>query len=50
MEVKPALKKKKKAAKQKGSLQWDEDAIAEHDQLRGTRMKVSDIDYQNLEL
>jgi hypothetical protein len=26
--------------KKKGHLKWDEEVIAEHDQLRGTRMKV----------
>ena len=29
--------------KHKGHLKWDEEVIAEHDQLRGTRMKVSVI-------
>lgn len=28
--------------KKKGHLKWDEEVIAEHDQLRGTRMKVRD--------
>ena len=28
------------ARKKKGHLKWDEEVIAEHDQLRGTRMKV----------
>mmetsp|Transcript_26423 Transcript_26423/g.39058 ORF Transcript_26423/g.39058 Transcript_26423/m.39058 type:complete len:141 (+) Transcript_26423:94-516(+) len=43
IKVKPALKKKNSAKKDsKGSLQWDEDAIAEHDQLRGTRMKIEE--------
>ena len=29
------------ARRKKGHLKWDEEVIAEHDQLRGTRMKVS---------
>lgn len=45
--VKPALKKNLSgkvpapSKKPKKGLKWDEEAIAEHDQLRGTRMKVS---------
>ena len=35
--INDTIRKKKK--KKKG-LQWDEEVIAEHDQLRGTRMKV----------
>ena len=31
---------KKKKDKQNRALTWDEHAIEEHDQLRGTRMKV----------
>jgi len=42
--VKPALvdvkRKKKKKDTHKKALTWDEHAIEEHDQLRGTRMKV----------
>jgi hypothetical protein len=49
--VKPALKKNpahssgakpgaSSARKKKKGLKWDEEVIAEHDQLRGTRMKV----------
>jgi hypothetical protein len=40
---KPALvtAKSKKKKKKVISLTWDEHAIEEHDQLRGTRMKVS---------
>ena len=42
--VKPALvsgKKKNKERKPK-DLKWDEKAIEEHDQLRGTRMKIEE--------
>ena len=50
--AKPALKKHAlpvdggttpdgdESRRKKGHLKWDEDVIAEHDQLRGTRMKV----------
>jgi len=42
---KPALvtekTKSKKKKNEKITLTWDENAIEEHDQLRGTRMKVS---------
>jgi hypothetical protein len=38
---KPALKMNSKYSKKKVTLTWDEHAIEEHDQLRGTRMKVS---------
>lgn len=37
---KPALKTNSKYSKKKVTLTWDENAIEEHDQLRGTRMKV----------
>ncbi len=38
----PALKTENSKKKKKViSLTWDEHAIEEHDQLRGTRMKVS---------
>ena len=46
MAAKPALKKKlplhngQGDVKKKKALKWDEVAIEEHDQLRGTRMKV----------
>lgn len=44
--VKPALKhgdgKKKKT--KKATLKWDEAKIQEHDQLRGTRMKIEEPD------
>jgi len=44
--VKPALKKdprkQKTEKKQKKHLKWDEVAIEEHDQLRGTRMKIDE--------
>jgi protein phosphatase inhibitor 2 len=47
--VKPALsndgkKKSKQGRKKKGDvhLKWDEDKIKEHDQLRGTRMKIDE--------
>ena len=44
--VKPALKKagsKKKSSSDKHpTLNWDEKAIAEHDLLRGTRMKIDE--------
>lgn len=39
---KPALKTHSKYTKKKVTLTWDEHAIEEHDQLRGTRMKVSE--------
>lgn len=39
--AKPALKKDKGHSKPK-HLQWDEVAIEEHDQLRGTRMKIDE--------
>ena len=45
---KPALvteKTKSKKRSEKITLTWDEHAIEEHDQLRGTRMKVS-FDFQ----
>lgn len=38
--VKPALKHDRSQKKKKKDLKWDEEVIAEHDQLRGTRMKV----------
>lgn len=41
--VKPALKKKGKTSQQK-HLKWDEEVIEEHDQLRGTRMKIDEPD------
>ena len=37
---KPALVTSKSKTKKVISLTWDEHAIEEHDQLRGTRMKV----------
>jgi hypothetical protein len=37
---KPALVTSKDQKKKEVSLTWDEHAIEEHDQLRGTRMKV----------
>jgi hypothetical protein len=43
--VKPALKKKPAPSKpdlEKKHLKWDEEAIEEHDQLRGTRMKIDE--------
>jgi len=40
--VKPALKKNHKHDKEKKHLKWDEEAIEEHDQLRGTRMKIEE--------
>ena len=40
--VKPALKKKNSDRKPKKALKWDEVAIEEHDQLRGTRMKIEE--------
>jgi protein phosphatase inhibitor 2 len=42
-QVKPALKKHagKKKSKKK-DLKWDEAKIAEHDELRGTRMKIDE--------
>ena len=44
--VKPALKKagssKKKSSDKHPTLNWDEKAIAEHDLLRGTRMKIDE--------
>jgi protein phosphatase inhibitor 2 len=41
--VKPALKKNKKSPGQaKKALKWDEEAIEEHDLLRGTRMKIDE--------
>lgn len=42
--VRPALKKKsaQSGAKGKKALKWDEVAIEEHDQLRGTRMKIEE--------
>jgi protein phosphatase inhibitor 2 len=48
--VKPALKKKKtppvqgqgKPGLEKKHLKWDEEVIEEHDQLRGTRMKIDE--------
>lgn len=48
VKVKPALKKesrkKNSAAKDRGDrhLKWDEQVIEEHDQLRGTRMKIDE--------
>ena len=32
----------RKATKQSRSLQWDEETIAEHDKLRGTRQKIDE--------
>ena len=40
--VKPALKKKTRGGGPKKALKWDEVAIEEHDQLRGTRMKIEE--------
>jgi len=42
--VKPALKKEDEAKKKAADrhLKWDEKAIEEHDQLRGTRMKIDE--------
>lgn len=41
--AKPALKKDSAADKvEKKQLKWDEKAIEEHDQLRGTRMKIDE--------
>lgn len=40
--VKPALKKNPTSDKEKKHLKWDEVAIEEHDQLRGTRMKIEE--------
>jgi protein phosphatase inhibitor 2 len=44
--AKPALKaprrQKEKDSKEKKHLKWDEEAIEEHDQLRGTRMKIDE--------
>ena len=40
--VKPALKKKTRSGKPKMALKWDEDAIEEHNLLRGTRMKIEE--------
>lgn len=40
--VKPALKLGKKPKKQNKHLKWDEQAIEEHDLLRGTRMKIDE--------
>ena len=45
--VKPALKNKEGAEPvsvggNKQSLNWDEEVIAEHDKLRGTRMKIEE--------
>lgn len=41
--AKPALKKKDKAkAKHDKRLKWDEQKIKEHDELRGTRMKIDE--------
>ncbi|KAL7581165.1 hypothetical protein ACA910_005954 [Epithemia clementina (nom. ined.)] len=41
--VKPALKKEDMANEKKDKhLKWDEKAIEEHDQLRGTRMKIDE--------
>jgi len=47
IEVKPVLKKqsligKKSGARKKKALKWDEHAIVEHDQLRGTRMRIDE--------
>ena len=47
--VKPALKKHSvlgadpatESERPKKEIKWDEEVIEEHDQLRGTRMKVS---------
>ena len=36
------------SSKEKRHLKWDEDAIQEHDLLRGTRMKVRRIGYCNV--
>ena len=44
-DVKPALvtdKTKRRSKKQAPHLKWDEKAIEEHDQLRGTRMKIDE--------
>lgn len=40
--VKPALKSVSKSASSPKSLKWDEPTIEEHDQLRGTRMKIDE--------
>jgi protein phosphatase inhibitor 2 len=42
--VKPALKKKPEPlpSEEKKHLKWDEEAIEEHDLLRGTRMKIDE--------
>lgn len=41
--VKPALKKERKVRDHRPrQLKWDEAAIEEHDQLRGTRMKIDE--------
>lgn len=40
--AKPALKKAQKREKEKKHLKWDEEVIEEHDQLRGTRMKIEE--------
>lgn len=55
LKVKPALKKDPvhvagneeplTSEKSDRHLQWDEQAIAEHNLLRGTRMKVSSSDF-----
>lgn len=41
---KPALVTSKTKTKKEISLTWDEHAIEEHDQLRGTRMKINEPD------
>eukprot|EP00979_Chaetoceros_neogracilis_P013858 scaffold4124_cov267-Chaetoceros_neogracile.AAC.42 len=41
---KPALVTSKDQKKKEVSLTWDEHAIEEHDQLRGTRMKIDEPD------
>jgi protein phosphatase inhibitor 2 len=40
--VKPALKKMPNAVQRDKHLKWDEPTIEEHDQLRGTRMKIDE--------
>jgi len=40
--VKPALKKQSKPSAKDKHLKWDEQAIEEHDLLRGTRMKIDE--------
>lgn len=40
--AKPALKKNHQHKQEKKHLKWDEVVIEEHDQLRGTRMKIDE--------